>query len=726
MALDVPLDSLFDYLAPDATGEDVGLRVVVPFGNRRLVGVIMEVADQSAMPEERLKRISLLLRDVPPLPAEVLRLLRFCSEYYQHPLGEVVLNALPGRLRKPLPLPHAARRRFRLTPSGRNAGADELSARAVMKHRLLQALREAGSLSRDEAKALSPRAMPVLNEFAARGWVIEERDEATEGREAAPPAVAPPQLNAQQERATEEIFGRLAGGFRVMLLYGVTGSGKTEVYLRVMERVLAEGGQVLVLVPEINLTPQIEALFRGRFPHVPLATLHSGLSVGERCEHWLLAQAGRAGIILGTRLSVFTPMPRLRLIVVDEEHDSSFKQQEGLRYSARDVAVVCAQQRGIPILLGSATPSLESFRNALDGRYRLLTLSERAGENAALPEIRCIDTRRYKPTEGLSEPLVAALGARLARQEQSLLFINRRGYAPVLYCPQCAWVSPCPRCSAALVLHLADRRLHCHHCGHRERVPPSCPGCGNPDLAPLGQGTQRVEEALSSLLPEARIARIDRDSTRRRHAWSQMLGRVREGQVDILVGTQMLAKGHDFPRLTLVGVLNADGALYSADFRASERLFAQLMQVAGRAGRAALPGEVLIQTRFPDHPVFQALLRHDYTAFAKDLLAERRQAGFPPFVFQALLRAEASLLETAMDFLARAAAEAPRAAPAVTVYDPVPAPMARLAGKERAQLLVQSASRRALQSFLQEWRSGLALSAKGRVRWSLDVDPLEF
>jgi primosomal protein N' (replication factor Y) len=510
------------------------------------------------------------------------------------------------------------------------------------------------------------------------------------------------------------------------LLLGITGSGKTEVYLRLAANQLEQGKQVLVLVPEINLTPQLEARFQQRFSGTPVVSLHSSLNDSERLHHWLLAQNGTARIVLGTRLAVFTPMPALGLIIVDEEHDSSFKQQDGLRYSARDMAVTRAKQLNIPILLGSATPSLESYHNALTGRYRLVRLTRRAVEEAQLPAIRCVDMRLEKPADGLSSKLLQALTENIQNGRQSLVFINRRGYAPVLMCGQCGWLAPCLRCSSRLVVHLREKRLRCHHCGHEERIPRACPDCGNPDLAPLGQGTQRLEEIMAQHFPSARILRIDRDSTRRKHALKEMLQEVHEERVDILVGTQILAKGHDFKRLTLVGALNVDGALYSADFRAAERLFAQLMQVAGRAGRAAERGTVLIQTQFAEHPLFAALRHQDYEAFAATQLAERKQAGFPPYCHQALLRAEAPMLETTLNYL-RQARKLALAIPApVTLYDPIPASMARLAGKERGQLLVQADSRRVLQQFLQHWVAALSAHKSRQVRWALDVDPLDF
>jgi primosomal protein N' (replication factor Y) len=512
----------------------------------------------------------------------------------------------------------------------------------------------------------------------------------------------------------------------VFLLHGITGSGKTEIYLRLIARTLAAGKQALLLVPEISLTPRLEQEFRERFPDTPLVSLHSGLADGARTQHWLQAQSGRAGIVLGTRLAVFAPLPRLGLIVVDEEQDASFKQQDGLRYSARDVAIFRARQSAVPIVLGSATPALETYANALSGRYRLLQLSHRAVPQAQLPLVHSIDMRKHKLEDGLAPQVLEALQERLARGEQSLVFLNRRGYAPVLMCPACDWVSGCKRCSTRMVLHLADRQLRCHHCGASAPVPRHCPSCGNADIHPFGRGTQRLEETLAARFPQARILRIDRDSTRTKGSFARMLGDIQAGRADILVGTQILAKGHDFPNLTLVAVLNADSALFSADYRAPERLFAQLVQVAGRAGRAGLPGEVLIQTQYPRHPLYLALARHDYAGFAQTLLAEREQAGFPPFVFEAVLRAEAAELETALEFLRAAIALAGPTPAGIALYDPVPMTVTRLAGRERAQLLVQSGSRRVMQEYLAGWSSKLHALPQRDVRWHLDVDPIEF
>jgi len=541
-----------------------------------------------------------------------------------------------------------------------------------------------------------------------------------------PEPIQPPALTDEQARALAAIDP--AKGFSAHLLHGVTGSGKTEVYLRLVEQALAAGRQVLLLVPEINLTPQLEGRVRARFPAAEVVSLHSELAEAARERNWRAAFAGEASIILGTRLSIFTPLPRLGLIVIDEEHDPSFKQQDGMRYSARDVGVFRAHQLGIPILLGSATPSLESWANAQGGRYGLLTLNQRANPEATLPAVHIINTRKMVLKEGVSEPLIAAIKERLARGEQSLVFLNRRGYAPVLACPACGWISRCTRCAANMVLHLADRRLRCHHCGCEHRVPKACPTCGNQDIHPFGRGTQRLEVWLQEQFPEARILRVDRDSVKSRKQWEAMLELIHGGQADILVGTQMLAKGHDFPKLTLVGALGADAALYAADWRAPERLFAQLMQVAGRAGRAELKGEVLIQTEYPDHPLFAALTEHDYPGFAAQQLKEREQAGFPPYAFQAVLRAEAPEMADAIAFLNTAAA-----LPLISehenvmIYDPVPMKLARLANLERGQLLAESCSRPALQNFLPRWREAIeGIKAPSKLRWHIEVDPLEF
>ncbi len=657
VALEVPVAKLFDYLPAAEAGAAPGDRVVVPFGARERVGVVIEVADGSEVARSRLKPLARVLGDAPSLSAEWLEQMRFLSAYYQRPLGETVIGALPPRLRSVNPLPKR----------------------------------------REPAGALAPDPTRY---------------------------VAGPAPNEAQAQAIERI-GASLGGFRAFLLHGVTGSGKTEVYLRLISEVVARGQQALALVPEIGLTPQLEQRFRRAFPGARIAVLHSALEDRARTHAWLDAARGDAQIVLGTRLAVLTPLPRLGLVVVDEEHDPSFKQQEGLRYSGRDAAIQRAKLAGCPVVLGTATPSLETWQNSRAGRYQLLSLAQRAVPGAKLPAVRTVDLRAQDTEHGLAGSVIGAIRARLSRGEQSLVFINRRGYAPVLCCEACGWAAGCSRCSARLVLHAVDARLRCHHCGWQEAVPRACPACGNVDLRPLGRGTQRIEEALGALFPSARVLRIDRDSARRRGELARTLAGIERGEGDILVGTQLLAKGHDFPKLSLVCVLNADTALLSTDYRSAERLFATIAQVGGRSGRREQPGEVLIQTRYPGHALFQALSRHDYAGFAEAQLAERESAGFPPFVHEAALRAEARTLKAAMAFL-NSAARLVAAPEGLKVYDPVPHVITRRAGYERAQLVVQSRSRPALQAFLAAWSVALPAAAPRSVRWHIDVDPIEF
>jgi primosomal protein N' (replication factor Y) (superfamily II helicase) len=665
IALDTPLDSCFDYRWPCAPGDEpqVGQLALVDFGRREAVGLIVAVKHDTEVPADKLKDAVAVRSQLAPLLPTWLALAAFAADYYQRPLGEVALPGLPKNLRVSTTVP------------------------------LDRAIKKLAKL--DPASDTTPVGMPSLN-----------------------PA---------QKQAADAIGS--AQGFAPMLLYGVTGSGKTEVYLQACAQVLAReaNAQILIMVPEINLTPQLEGNIRARFPGVMVATLHSSLSEGERMLHWLAAHDGRARIVLGTRLAILASLPNLKLIVIDEEHDPSYKQQEGLRYSARDLAVWRARQLAIPIVLGSATPSLESWHHAQSGRYRKLELRERAVKDAVLPRVRVVDMERDKPKDGLTSTLMAALRQRMERGEQSLLFLNRRGYAPVITCEACGWISNCRRCTSYMVLHKPEHRLRCHHCSLELRIPRACPDCGNVDLQPLGRGTQRVEEGLQAMFPEARILRIDADSTRRKGSAQEAFDTVHRGEVDILVGTQMVAKGHDFKKLTLVGVLNPDTALFSQDYRASERLFAQLMQVAGRAGRAARTDggsepEVLIQTRYATHPLYGAVVNHDYDRFAGGLLAERRQAMLPPFMYQALLRAEARELKDALAFLE--AARGCMESDAVTINDPIPMTMTRVHNVERAQLLVESSSRPALQAFLKAWLAELR-TMKTKGRWSLEVDPLD-
>lgn len=731
MALDVPLDGLFDYLDAGLSVA-VGQRVVVPFGRRQQVGLVVEIATTSELAPEKLKPILQAFSDEPALDVETFSLLRFCADYYQHTYGQALLSALPARLRQTQPVVSRKQYGYVLTERGRSTGVDGLPPKKLVQRRLLAALLENDELTAAALTELSAGWRKAMQELMQAGLV--QSHELLAGVELGLKAsVTLPALNAEQQMTVTAILAE-SDSFKPWLLHGITGSGKTEVYIRLLQAILEKNqGQALVLVPEINLTPQLEARFRSRLPDFPMVSLHSNLSESERLQNWRLAQSGQARIVIGTRLAVFTPLQRLLLVIVDEEHDGSYKQQDGMRYHARDVAMVRAQRSGVPIVLGSATPALETWHNATSAdqktrKFGLLSLNQRAVAQAALPQIRCIDTTKTKAENGLTPALVRAMQDRLDKGEQSLLFINRRGYSPVLLCSACNWIAPCSRCSARLVVHLRQGRLRCHHCGHEEKIVRACPSCGNQDLHATGHGTQRLEDSLQALFPQARILRVDRDSTRQKHALTDMLQAVHANEVDILVGTQMLAKGHDFPNLTLVGVIDTDSALFSPDFRAAERLFAQLMQVAGRAGRAEKAGEVLIQTAFPDHALFNALRTQDYAAFAQTLLQERAMTEFPPCSFMALLRAEANDYKAVQAFLSEAA-DIARGwdRPELMVYDPVRPQMERLKGMERGQLLLQARSRQPLQALLRNWLPHLRASKLGaKVRWAVDVDPMEF
>src|SRR5450759_2014456 len=744
VALDVPLSTLFDYTVADGIAVSVGQRVIVPFGRRQMVGVVMECAATTDVPPERIKPVMQMLLDSAPLSAQLLDLLRFCSDYYRYPIGQTVLSALPTRLRSDKPVISKPILSYRLSAGGAALDLESFPKRKVVQRRILAKLAEQ-PCNLAQLRALSATVGAQLKTLVQEGWV-----ESVALAPTLSPSPSPASgrgepianhtfdnahiLTVEQQLAVDSVTQ--SGGYACFLLHGITGSGKTEVYVHLMHHVLLRGGQILLLVPEINLTPQLENYFRSRFPDVNLISLHSGLSEGERLHNWQQAQLGAAQIVLGTRLSVFAELPGLALIIVDEEHDSSFTQQGGLRYSARDVAIFRANQHNVPVVLGSATPSLESYHNALSGRYRMLKLTGRALAEARLPAVRCININQTVMHHGISENLLREIGLRIERREQSLLFINRRGYAPVLMCTSCGWLSGCKHCAGKMVLHLKEQRLRCHHCGYQIRVPNVCPSCGNADLHPVGSGTQRVESVLQECFPEARILRVDRDSTRNKRAWQTMREQIHANEVDILVGTQMLAKGHDFPALTLVGVLNPDSALYSSDFRAAEKLFAQLVQVAGRAGRADKPGEVLIQTAFPEHPLFRALQTHDFEGWAASQLAERQMAGFPPFVYQAMLRAEGKQENEVYRYLneARTAAVAsshsmgrgPMGQGQVEIFGVVPAAMPRRANHIRAQLLIQSTARKGLHQFRRAWQPLLDALTAQKLRCSRDIDPLEF
>jgi primosomal protein N' (replication factor Y) (superfamily II helicase) len=716
VALPVATSQLFDYWIPAGADVRAGAIVKVSLGRRRIAGVVTELASEASVPHDRLVPIDEVVA-LPPLPDDVRDLCAFVAAYYQAPLGLAFALAMP-----PLRAGRTQRRRderpLALSAAGRTALPLTLMRAPVARALFVRLEPDGAVLDADAIAALSRTARRALNAWLDRGYV------APVTMSQAPPTLL--QLNDAQRTAVDAIDAARET-FAPFLLDGVTGSGKTEVYLSAAARSVASGGQVLMLVPEINLTPQLVARVRQALPHARTVALHSGLPEGERVSNWREAAEGTADVVLGTRLSIFAPMPRLDLIVVDEEHDGSYKQQDTVRYHARDAALWRGQRRGVRVVLGSATPSLESFVNADAGRYQRLVLERRADPRALPPVVRFVPARGESVRDGLSAILLGAIAERLRRGEQSLVFVNRRGFAPALKCVACAWEAGCPRCSARLVAHRIPPGLVCHHCGHRERVPRACPQCGNVDLAPAGHGTQRLEVALATHFPDARLARVDRDTTRQRGAFDDVRSRVAANTVDILIGTQMLAKGHDFPRLTLVGVLGADNALYSADFRATERLAALLVQVAGRAGRADLAGEVIVQTDFPAHPLYGALSRHDYGAFARELLDERRAGGLPPFAHLVLLTAEAHAREDAEAFLAAAhdVALAKRAelSANVEVFAPVAAPMARRAGYERAQMLLRSGQRGELKRLLTALRESLETAASRKVRWAIDVDP---
>ena len=723
IAVPTPLHRSFDYLPPrdaHAAALQPGQRVRIPFGRRSTIGVVLSLDDQTSVPAGKLKHATAALDAEPVIAADVLAMVQWASAYYHCPIGEAVATALPVLLRRGRSPNAAAMTLWRLTASGQAVDSASL-ARAPRQAAVLARLQaHPDGLAREAIEA--PAA--VLHALADKGWIETVSVPDAAATPPAEPTEVPHTLNAAQHEAVEAMQ-RSLGSFQPWLLEGVTGSGKTEVYLQLIEQVLARGQQALVLVPEIGLTPQLVTRFRRRFPD-PLAVLHSGLSDRERLSAWQQARSGAAPIIIGTRSAIFTPLARPGLLVVDEEHDASLKQQEGFRYSARDLAVWRARRLGIPVVLGSATPSLESLHNVGQGRYRHLVLPERTGA-AGLPAFKVLDIRHQPLEQGLSYPLLDAIRRHLDANGQVLLFLNRRGYAPTLMCYDCDWVAECRRCDARMTWHQADARLHCHHCGSQRPVDQVCPQCGSSELHPVGQGTERVEQALAAQFPDIERIRIDRDTTRRKGELDTLLARAHDGERQLLLGTQMLAKGHHFPNVTLVGILDADHGLFSTDFRASERMAQLIVQVAGRAGRHERAGEVIIQTAHPDHPLLQLLVTRGYPAFAAAALAERQAACLPPTTSIALLRAEAADTRQPVDFLegVRQRIDASGIS-GVETWGPVPAAMERRAGRYRAQLMLQSDQRGNLQQLLGTLVRQLEGAKESRrVRWSIDVDPAD-
>ncbi len=730
VAVDCPLRSLLDYLPPPGIAPGAlpdGARVRVFLGRATAVGLIVAHAERSELAPERLRPVRELLDPVPLFEPELLELLQWTAHYYHHPPGEVFAGALPAALRGGQPL-QAQQTWIALKEEGRAAAAAGSPPRAPRQRELLQLLASRpGEWNAPELDAASPGWRGTARALQQRGWLeLIERTPAAEWSAIAPrsalPREATPELSAAQVQAIETVAAG-GPGYGAYLLQGVTGSGKTEVYLRLVQRTLERGHSALVLVPEIGLTPQLLERFRSRLA-VPIAVLHSGLGDAERLANWRSAHSGAARVVIGTRSAVFAPLPALGLIVVDEEHDASYKQQEGgCRYSARDLAVRRAQQGKVPVLLGSATPALETLHNVQLGRYHALRLPRRADQTAA-PRLGLIDLRAHAVHAGLSGPVTQAIERHLHSDGQVLVYLNRRGYAPTLLCTSCGWIAPCTECDARLTVHRLAAQLRCHYCGAAQPLPARCGRCGFA-VRPVGQGTERVAETLAAMFPDAPLVRLDRDTARDANDIGLVMDALLDGSARILVGTQMVTKGHHFPGVSLVAVINADQGLFSSDFRAAERLAQTIVQVAGRAGRGARAGEVLIQTEYPEHPLLQSLIQGGYEAYALTALEERAAARWPPFTRLALLRASAREAMQALDFLRRARDSA-GPEPAVRLLGPVPASMARRAGRHHAQLLIEHPDRGGLHGFLKWWLPEVErLPESRRVRWALDVDPLD-
>lgn len=736
VAVPVPLRRTFDFKIEAHEGKSgvpgdtnlpaMGARVRVPFGTRQLIGVVTELKSHSDYPYDKLKSVIEVLDRETVFDSHMWVVLHWLSRYYLAPIGEVIEAALPVLLRRGNELAPAGKKTWRLTEYGRSAAIDEL-ARAPLQLAIIKRFMGNTFLAPEDFKQDSAGWRQAVATLVAKGWLREQLSapQMPDPQVVTKPA---PVLNTEQLAAAEQLCGMIdRQQFACSLLHGVTGSGKTEVYLAVMQKAIAAGHQVLMLVPEIGLTPQLLKRIGDRLA-CPIAVMHSGLNETERHLAWWHARNGNAKVVVGTRSAVFTAFQTLGLIIIDEEHDGSFKQQDGVRYQARDVAIYRAKQCNIPIVLGSATPSLETYANARSGRYRNIRLDQRATD-AALPGVNLLDLNRLPTVDGLSPALFEAVKKTLDKGQQVMLFLNRRGYAPVLYCADCGQTTRCHRCDSHLTLHRHANRMRCHHCGYEGAPEKNCQACRSANLVEVGEGTQRVEDALLRRFPDARILRIDRDSTQRKGELQDLLEQAHSGQADIVLGTQLISKGHDFPNLAMVGIINADQGLYSTDFRASESLFQQVLQVAGRAGRRDQTGEVFIQTHFPTHPFFSWIQQHDFDGFAEDLLAQRKMSRYPPFGHFVLLRAESTHQARALQFLRRARADM-QPLPGVRIMDAIPAPMERRAGKYRAQLLLMAEQRSALNTTLRNWLAHLDDDPSARkiaqsVRWSIDVDPLD-
>jgi primosomal protein N' (replication factor Y) len=721
IAVPVPLRQLFDYLPlalDNLKSTAPGTRVRVSFQNRSLIGIVMPSPMDAENYSAKLKPITEPLDDNPVITEDILQLCQWASNYYHFPIGEVVFHALPSLLRQGKPATYIKEHYYQLTETGRTVNLETLQRSPKQIEVIKLLLQHPSGLTAKQLKAHTFTKALITN-LQNKNLLQVYGEIATASKQA---IQQPLSLNIEQQNAMTAI--RAANTtFQVFLLDGVTGSGKTEVYLQAITDIIDQDKQVLVLVPEIGLTPQTIQRFRERFS-VPVVALHSGLSEKERLNAWLAAKQGDAKIIIGTRSAIFSPFQNLGLIVVDEEHDLSFKQQEGLRYNARDLAIMRAHFKNIPVILGSATPALESLQKAHLGRYQHLRLLERAG-NAALPQFRILDIRKASLEQGLSTQLIDNIKLHLDAGNQVMLFLNRRGFAPVLMCHQCGWMVICKRCDARMTYHQSPTHLHCHHCDSRRHIPTQCEACREKNLTTIGLGTERLESILQKYFPDTAIARIDRDSTQRKGKMEELLDGIQEGKFQILIGTQMLAKGHHFPNVTLVAIVDADSGFFSSDFRALERMGQLVLQVSGRAGRAEKQGTVIIQTHHPEHPLLHQLIHESYQKFALSLLEEREQALLPPFSFFALFRAEAHDPEQANDFL-RQIKNLAKHATDIQLLGPIAAPMPKRAGQHRAQLLLQSTQRPLLQNFLTTLIQQIEkIPGKQKVRWSLDVDPLE-
>lgn len=722
VALPVPLDKQFDYQIPAHLFPIIGGRVSVPFGRQTLVGVVTALVNQSEFSFDKLKPLKQVLDSQPVWPDSLYELLQWCSQFYQYPLGDTLLNAMPSALRKGKEADFATLVEWQLTAAGRNQLMLGFG-RAVKQAKVMHML-ESGSVPHQHFidEEISSSVLKTLQE---KGWIesIECKPEIRDWSRQVEADVDKPKLNEEQAVAIATVNS--FDGFGCFLLEGVTGSGKTEVYLNLIKPVLEKGRQALVLVPEIGLTPQTINRFRHRF-NVPVEVIHSGLNDSERLNAWLSARDKAAGIVIGTRSALLTPFADLGIIIVDEEHDASYKQQDSLRYHARDVAVMRANKEQIPIVLGSATPALETLHNALSGKYHHLTLTERAG-NAVPTTNKVLDVKGQYLDSGLSASLIAEMRQHLSAGNQVMLFLNRRGFSPALMCHDCGWIAECKRCDAYYTYHQYSNEIRCHHCGSQQPTIHQCQGCGSSNLVTVGVGTEQLEAQLGELFPEYQTIRIDRDSTRRKGSLESALGDIRSGKYQILIGTQMLAKGHHFPDVTLVALLDVDGSLYSSDFRASERLAQLFIQVAGRAGRASKPGEVILQTHHPEHSLLQALLTKSYRHFAETALQERKFAMLPPYSYLTLFRAEANNSQHVEAFL-RQVRHTLEAHPLFDGYcqvlGPTPAPLAKRAGKHRWQLMLQTQTRPTMQKLLSSAKPAIQMLPNAKkVRWSLDIEP---